>query len=179
MDKRKQENERVRTAIENALLRLMRRKHFSDISVSEIIRESGVARTSYYRNYTSKEDIIEAYIEKVHAGARKGFALPPDTDEAAALQRRETLLASLRYYQRYAAEILLLYNTGFGSFLLEKLNEFSELELGDMPANSPQRYNLYLITGAAFNLMIQWIKSGMKEPPEEIVDVILHFTQRA
>lgn len=175
MDKRKIENERVKNSIENALLTLMRQKNFSDISVSDIIRVSQVARTSYYRNYDSKEDIIDSYIEKIHTGARMQFVICPDSDDVYSFFRTENFISSLKYYQQYASEILLLYDTGFGSRLLEKLNEFSEFELGDMPADSIERYNLYLLTGAAFNFMIRWMKNGMKESPEELVLIFDRF----
>lgn len=175
MDKRKIENERVKNSIENALLTLMKKKKFSDISVSDIIRESQVARTSYYRNYDSKEDIIDSYIEKIHSGLHENFIFESNTDNIRSVINEKNLITSLKYYKKYANEILLLYDAGFGSQLLEKLNEFSEIELGDMPADSVYRYNLYLLTGAAFNFMIQWMKNGMKESPEEIIQIFKRF----
>lgn len=64
MDKRVVKNERVKKEIEKALFTLLERKRFSEITVSDIIRTSGVARASYYRNFDSKEDVIESYMER-------------------------------------------------------------------------------------------------------------------
>ena len=58
MDKRMIENARVRRATANALIALMKRKRFSEISVTDIVREAGIARQSYYRNFDCKEDVI-------------------------------------------------------------------------------------------------------------------------
>ncbi|HAX52080.1 TetR/AcrR family transcriptional regulator [Muricomes intestini] len=43
---------------------MLKEKPFSEITASDIIRVSGVARASYYRNFESKEEIIEAYMER-------------------------------------------------------------------------------------------------------------------
>ena len=59
MDKRKEANLRVKRNIVRALIELMQKKNYSDISVSEITALAGVSRISYYRNYDSKEDILD------------------------------------------------------------------------------------------------------------------------
>lgn len=65
MDKRKEANIRVRRSITDALFSLMKDKNFSEITITEIIREAGVARASFYRNYTSKEDVLLTLISFV------------------------------------------------------------------------------------------------------------------
>ena len=51
MDKRRQANQQVKEKITGALLHLLGEKSISEISVTEIIAEAGVARASFYRNY--------------------------------------------------------------------------------------------------------------------------------
>jgi len=46
----------------SAMLTLLRRKSIDEISISELCSMAGVGRTSFYRNYEKKEDIIKAYI---------------------------------------------------------------------------------------------------------------------
>ncbi|MFR4802256.1 MAG: TetR/AcrR family transcriptional regulator [Eggerthellaceae bacterium] len=58
MDKRSEANRQTRERIARALLRLLGIKEFSDISVTDIVREAHVARAAYYRNFSSKEDIL-------------------------------------------------------------------------------------------------------------------------
>ena len=65
MDKRKEANIRVKSNITKALFRLMHEKSFSDISITELIRDAGVARVSFYRNYDSKEDVLVTLIEDI------------------------------------------------------------------------------------------------------------------
>ena len=65
MDKRKEANLRVKRSITSALLHLLEKKSISEISVSEIIREAGVARASFYRNYATKESVITTLISDI------------------------------------------------------------------------------------------------------------------
>ena len=65
MDKRKEANLRVKRNIVRALIELMQKKNYSDISVSEITALAGVSRISYYRNYDSKEDILTESLESL------------------------------------------------------------------------------------------------------------------
>lgn len=44
----------------------MEGERFSSISVSQITNKADVARMSYCRNFESKEQIIEAYVDRLH-----------------------------------------------------------------------------------------------------------------
>ena len=58
MDKRSEANRQTRVSIARALLHLLGSKEFSDITVTDIVEEAHVARASYYRNFSSKEDLL-------------------------------------------------------------------------------------------------------------------------
>ena len=73
MDKRKEENIRVKKSITEALFKLMHEKSFSDISITEIIRSAKVARASFYRNYDSKENVLLTLIENILEQFRSGI----------------------------------------------------------------------------------------------------------
>lgn len=55
-------NKVVIESIELALIQLMTKKPFSQISISEIVKAAGVSRSSFYRNFESKEQILTSYI---------------------------------------------------------------------------------------------------------------------
>lgn len=56
-------NADTRECIESALILLMQEKPFPQITIQEIIRRAGVGRSSYYRNYSSKENILESRLD--------------------------------------------------------------------------------------------------------------------
>ncbi|HGH8402171.1 TPA: TetR/AcrR family transcriptional regulator [Streptococcus pyogenes] len=49
----------ARESMEIALLNLLEIKPLGDITISELVTKAGVSRNAFYRNYTSKEAIIE------------------------------------------------------------------------------------------------------------------------
>ena len=57
----------VRDSIETALIQLMEKKPFGEITISEIVGKAGVSRVSYYRNYYYKEEVLFAKMDKIAA----------------------------------------------------------------------------------------------------------------
>lgn len=51
--------------ITDTLLQLMNTYSYNDITVKQIILESQVARKTFYRNFLSKDDVLEAYIDSI------------------------------------------------------------------------------------------------------------------
>lgn len=172
MDKRVIENERVKKSIEKALFTLLKNKSFSEITVSDIIRVSGVARASYYRNFESKEGIIEAYMERQR---REVAHMITFSESVADIFNEAKLVMALEHYLQQKEYILLLYDNGFGTFLQEDMNRFAELNIGDMPQKSMERYRLYFLSGAMFNTTIQWLKSDAVESPRQMARAFINM----
>ena len=59
MDKRKLANKQVKDRLLEALITFVGHKDWSKVTVTELIAKAGVARASFYRNFTSVEDFIK------------------------------------------------------------------------------------------------------------------------
>ena len=64
MARKNEAHEIVVESITDALLILMKQKPLSEINVSELCNKAGVSRVSFYRNFTSLEDILLKYLKK-------------------------------------------------------------------------------------------------------------------
>lgn len=166
MDKRKEANLRVKNSITQTVLRLLDKKSISEITVSEIIREAGVARVSFYRNYATKESVITTLIEDILEDYWKN--MEGDGDE---FYTYENVYRSFVYFERYKNQFLDLHRFGFGSILLEMLNQFHEEVAGTMGSQSIERYKLYIYMGSLYNTAMVWLQRGKKESVEEITDI--------
>lgn len=165
MDKRKAENIRVKRSITNALFALMNEKSLSGIQVTELVNRAGVARASFYRNYSSKEDVLITLIRDVLEQFREEMNM-----ERGSIYCYENVLLSFQYFQRYRDYLLNLYRSGFLSALLEELNRFHESVEGTMPLSSIERYQLYVYIGALINTGLVWLSEGERTAAEDIAD---------
>lgn len=169
-----QENQKAKRKIAEALFTLMRKKAFSEITVTQIIQQAGVARATYYRNFQTKEEILTEFIIQVRGEmmvVEPVYDMTYDT-VVHAFERSLTILL------RYKSYVLSLYNNGFASMILDMVNLYIQEALGDMPQHSTDRYVLYYIAGAATNVLIQWLQEGAQESPHEIAAVCAEIMSR-
>ena len=68
MNKNEIANNIVKESLTDALFTLMSNKEFNDITITELSKKAGVSRLSFYRNYTSKEEIIIKYLDDNYQG---------------------------------------------------------------------------------------------------------------
>lgn len=59
------DNYNVKRLIENAFLDLLEEKKYIDITVTDIVKRAHVSRTSYYRHFSSMDDIVESITDNM------------------------------------------------------------------------------------------------------------------
>lgn len=162
------ENKRVRGAITRALFQLMKEKNFSEISVSDIVSTAGVARASFYRNFETKEAVIENYLNWMHNDIIDFVShgnLPQPKSRDRFIEYMENTLAHILTQKSY---VLTLYRNGFGSEFQRIADIYIEEMAGDMLYSSADKYLLYCFSGAAVNMLIHWLLDGAVESPHEL-----------
>lgn len=169
MDKRKQARQMVRGRIVEALLDLIAEKPYSEITVTEIVHRAGVARQSYYRNFSGKEEVIEEFFEELR---REGVELLRKEQPVDA-QQWVTLILGLQ--KSRGKGILCLHRAGLSNLCIGIINRFAEEIIGDMPASSVEKYKIYCYSGMVFNVSLTWLLAGAKESPEELARIICNF----
>lgn len=168
MSKASMDNMRVKNQITEGLFSLLRQKPFSEITVTDIVKEAKVARASYYRNFENKEQIIEAAMDSLRDELMNDIKYDDDEqifnlENAKAGFEKALICCLIR-----KADLLALYHNGFGSLIQQTFNRYILEFAGNMPARSIDRYKLYFISGAVTNVLIEWLNEGAKEPPKEI-----------
>ncbi len=56
---------RSKNEITYTLLHLMKSFPYNEIAVKQILIEAHVARKTFYRNFTSKDDVLNSHIERI------------------------------------------------------------------------------------------------------------------
>ncbi|MDD6233393.1 TetR/AcrR family transcriptional regulator [Frisingicoccus sp.] len=170
MDKRKEANLRVKRNIVRALIELMQKKNYSDISVSEITALAGVSRISYYRNYDSKEDILTESLESLMTHFSEEInPLPLHTPS------RRVMSRFFHVAREEKDHFMLLHQAGMDSQLQNGLDEFI-LSCPHFPSLDRRRtYPAYLFSGALFRLLIRWYDNDMNENDTELANIFCQY----
>lgn len=156
-------NRITRECLQTALIQLMSEKSFDQITITELVRRSGVSRTAFYRNYSSKEMIltemsdvfIQALTESLtHVCAREESyqwyynAFQMVHDQAKVFQL--LLDAHIPVYQIIGNDVV-----------LEKI----------MPSSTPEEhYRLVSLEYSFMAILADWFRGGMKESIEFLAD---------
>ena len=175
MSKASMDNQRVKNQITEGLFTLLREKSFSEITVTDIVKEANVARASYYRNFQNKEEIIEAAMDSLRDELMTDIPYDDDEHIFNQVNARAGFEKALTCCLVKKADLLTLYHNGFGSLIQQTFNRYIMEFAGNMPANSVERYKLYFISGAVTNVLIEWLNEGAKEPPREIAALCVSY----
>ena len=158
----------AKECIATALIKLMKEKKYEDITITDIAKTAGVSRITYYRNYNSKDDIIIQYLEEI------GYQLKQELETKHLNPAKETYactLAIFRYWQRYSDFLLCLYEAKLGYMLLDHLNQ----PISHFATTTREKYEACYYVGSMHNILVEWIKGGIKESPEEMADIVCSF----
>lgn len=157
-------NRLTRESIESALVLLMKERPFAAISVTEIVRRAGVSRTAYYRNYSSKEDILRSMIGEVATYAVEAMSRYDPT-----AQPFEFWLAMFESVRPYADSYRVLLSAGFGEAILDQIHR---QVLANIPEDDEEsRYSAVFWNGAAYAVLTEWIKADRPKSEREMAQL--------
>lgn len=174
MDKRKLANRQVKDKLLCALTALIQQKDLSAITITELVRASGVARASFYRNFKSVEEIIEYGLEQMTLKYCEGSPSPEED-----FHNRELMEYKFRFYRENAALILAFHRANTPVTLLDVISDCLIDANGDMPVSSITKYELYYYSGAFYNMVLCWLEGGTKETPEAMAEEFLRIANGA
>lgn len=179
--------------LEDALVELMCEKDFEKISVKDLTEKLDINRGTFYLHYQDKYDLLQHKEDSVLQGfneimknllmeLNKDFILPSN---------REVLLylfTSIYIYIKENADFLkiILGTNGDLNFQMKLKNFIEERLVENISINNdiekmPIKYLAPFASSAQLGIIQKWLKSGMKESPEELAafvsDVIFTLYQ--
>ena len=161
------DHEAVIENITAALLVLMEKKPFEDITITELCQKAGVGRVSFYRNYNSKQDILLDYLSRVTDGWRSRFtAGTPDEFYA-------SFWPSLLSEYRKNSSLLLLLEENNVTYILK--NHIFRCCGPRADDDDETAYTRAMLAGLTYGLVEEWIHRGMKDNPD-VPDIHKIFT---
>ena len=144
--------------IVESLLILMGKKPFNEISIKEITAKAGVNRSTYYRNFTSKNEIIKYYFDNLHKEYYNNMKSDITTEQ--------NLYDLFNFYYKYKDELLLIHKNGLSHLILDSLNKLFKLTIKKQ--TYAEIYKAYFYAGGVFNSLLLWLSNSMNNKSRHI-----------
>lgn len=167
--------EKSRTWLVEALLSLMAHKPYAQITITEITTQAQVSRRTFYRNFTTKNDLLDAYSERLmleYVEQLRVVANGPMED---------IVLMHFTFWRAHLDFLAMLARNGMIYLVLQKYNEYiaevAQRSGSTRYLNTPSsEYARAFNVGGYFNLLFEWLRRGAKETPEEMAAAFAHTT---
>lgn len=159
----------LKECMADAFLSLLKEKAFSEIRIEDIVNKAEVGRTTYFRNFSSKQEILvyklirlwERYAEEHNIKEQRNF----DINNA---------LPFFQYNLEIKDTLKIMYDAGLQSLVFES---FTNIMLPADKADAKKCYREKFYSYGLFGLLDDWINRDFKETPEEMADYLREFVK--
>ncbi len=156
-----------------ALLLLMDKKAFKDITVKELAERAGLDRKTFYRHFETKENVLNFYMNAICREYMTDLKKQPSlTTYTISLSYFSVLKKHLSFFEK-------LERNNLSFFLLLALDEYlpdiHKLFASNNCKDNPLYYSEYALsyyTGGFWNLSTRWIRDGAKKSPQEMAALV-------
>lgn len=166
MDMERKNNRIVNESITLALIQLMDKKEFNDISITELTNRAGVGRVSFYRNFEDKTDVLRKYLNDI----QYEFMISREANrrDSNFTEYITELFAHLYNYQDLArlllkADMFYLVKEQF-DYVYDKLKTTGEEETA-----------IFFLSGGLYNAFYYWATNDFSSSPKEIAEKITTY----
>ena len=160
---------RSKQMITCALLELMQIKSYAKITVSEIVDKAQVVRKTFYRNFTSKDEVLDEYVETLFSQYIEQLSnLTPFTAYNA-------VLTYFVFWNKNIAFLNILIQNNLSHIVLEAYEKYlptidKEYQQSELSQSKYYDYTVAFSAGGFWRLLCVWAKKGALESPEEMAD---------
>lgn len=163
---------RSQRELTNALFKLMKTTPYSEITVKAILIEAGLSRKTFYRNFEDKKDIINTFLDNLMNEYGRALKEYNDYHFPAMLKVITTCITENK-------EILTLFwQNELEYLILKKFNDYilkAHLDVIDYVPTRNDAYIVMMNNGAIWNIMNEWMRSGMKDSIEDVLEGVKEY----
>lgn len=170
---------RSKKIITEALLFLMKQYLYTEITVKQILLETNISRKTFYRNFSSKDDVLNSFIDTM---------LQDYVNTIQQQKQKYSLLQTLDiifdFCEKNKEMLFIFRDNRLLYLLLEKLNalilkEHNRyiLELPDnhLENNLLTEYIIYFNIGGVWNLIVRWVENDMRDSVTDIKKSVIFY----
>ena len=156
--------------IQLAVYELLLKKDFDSISIKEICEKAGVSRMSFYRYYSTKEDIFIVFCDETFDTFFQEISHLPT------LAMREMFILFFTKLKKYHREIDLLKKAQRETILLSQFEQYSSYMASKINVTDKlSPFAIPFFSGGLFNVVIRWSNRNYIDTPEEMANAMMDF----
>jgi AcrR family transcriptional regulator len=148
----------------NALVELLKTKSFNDIQIQEICIKAGYNRSTFYRSYKSKVDIL---LNEFKKGLNKYIELVNKSQDFSFINKTKLLFDLLK---ESSTLMLLTHKAGLDNEIYDLFYEIYPID--KEYENKLGKYYKPFRTAGMFKIIMEWLTSGMKESSLEMANIV-------
>lgn len=161
------ENSIVRESLTQALLLLLRTKSLEQITITELAKKAGVSRNAYYRNFRSKNALLNSYLRDIiHIINKTLSQYDPITNTY------NSWLALLSQIKSIQWEYPILLKAGYEAKIM---NEAEKILDNKSSQDTRVIYENHFWVGALCSVVATWVKDDCQTNPHEIAKICSHL----
>ncbi len=167
-------SQRSKEWIYEALCKLIDKKPFKAITVTELIEKAGVGRSTFYRNYDVKEDVL---IERLDREFEKFYGYIFNSNELMKFQLSPKLFVPVfKFWESDSRIIESVIKAGrrglldaiFMKYINKIINEYDIFDLD----KDELEYSAVIISGIVQSVLVKWVLDGKKLSPEQLTKIV-------
>lgn len=170
------QNQLARECITSALIQLVREKPLSTVSVKELAERAGVSRMTFYRNYTSTEDILISHIHDILAQYQQDDT---EQEQKGHFYDAERVRHGLIYFYQHKEFVASLICCGLSDIFLREVTQFALDKWLPQRDDPVEQYRLASFVGILFNSYMTWIQLSQDISLEKLIRQIATICQKA
>lgn len=164
------QSERSKQWIEEALLQLMKQKHFGNITITDITAKAGVSRLTFYRNFESKEEVLQRYFDTIF----QDYLQAIQGDTTCTLEN--ALCKCFEYWHAHKKESRLLVRDDLAAILYKPYGQYLDqvLENVYVPRSLSHTQKRFIVGGLYF-IMQDWLEKDDGRTARDITGEVLEL----
>ena len=170
----------TREKCQQAFIDLLRDQGYSGVRMVEVARRAGVSRPTLYRYFHSREEMFRSLADQVFdLFYEQAEHYLEDFDDSMSLAMNK-LAASVAL--KHLVWVQALADSGADDIFISQLRKYFARLVGSMLRHqhrrvaNPERLEVVtaMMAGACFYPLKHWLRSGMKQSPNEMAAVLSH-----
>lgn len=169
---------RSKKIITDVLLDLITQYPYDEITVKHIILEAGISRKTFYRNFTSKDDVLNAYIDSIL------YNYIDTLNEKQNMSFIKIIDTIFYFCEKYKELLFILRDNELLYLILQRINNIilighNQISNIEAERNNENKllteYIIFFNIGGIWNTISRWIENNMQDCITDIKKTLVQY----